>query len=298
MIEKGKNYSNKDKGGSRTVRTDLAVEIKTDISDKDSGIEKEEAVNGDVKTTIIRITSKKGEETLGRPCGTYITAEFPDINKIADFGGIKEEIIKALSSLLNGISGTVLVAGLGNTEITPDSVGPFTAKKILATRHISGQLAKSIGLDGLKSVAVITPDVLGKTGIEAAELIKCAADTVKPAAVIVIDALAAKDPDRLFKTVQLCDTGIRPGSGVKNSRSEISEKTVGVPVAAVGVPTVTDVESLAYSLTGKMPEAESGMFVTPKDVDLLCDRISEILSLSLNEFLQPEIEPDIIAGLV
>ena len=143
LIEKGKNYSNKDKGGSRTVRTDLAVEIKTDISDKDSGIEKEEAVNGDIKTTIIRITSKKGEEILGRPCGTYITAEFPDIDKIADFGGIKEEIIKALSSLLNGISGTVLVAGLGNTEITPDSVGPFTAKKILATRHISGQLAKS-----------------------------------------------------------------------------------------------------------------------------------------------------------
>lgn len=280
------------------VRTDLAIEINSDLSGKANGVEREESVNGDVKTTVIKITSEKGEKILGRPCGTYITLEYPDINKIADYSGIKEEKKKALSFLLNGVNGTVLAAGLGNTEITPDSVGPFTAKKILATRHISGQLAESIGLKGLKSVAVITPDVLGKTGIETSELIKSAADTVKPEAVIVIDALAAKDTERLFKTVQMCDTGIRPGSGVKNSRSEISKKTLGVPVIAVGVPTVTDVESIAYSLTGVVPETESGLFVTPKDADLLCDRISEILSLSLNEFLQPEIEPDIIAGLV
>lgn len=280
------------------VRTDLAIEISSDISGKDSEIEKTETVNGDVKTTVIKVTSEKGEKSIGRPCGTYITAEFPDINKIADYSEIKEEIIRSLSALLGGISGTVLVAGLGNTEITPDSVGPFTAKKILATRHISGRFAESIGLKGLKSVAVITPDVLGKTGIEAAELIKSAVDTVKPSAVIAVDALAAKAPERLFKTVQMCNTGIRPGSGVKNSRSEISEKTLGIPVAAVGVPTVTDAEALAYSLTGKMPETESGLFVTPKDADLLCDRISEILSLAINEFLQPEIEPDIIAGLV
>ncbi|MBQ2286055.1 MAG: GPR endopeptidase [Clostridia bacterium] len=280
------------------VRTDLAIEINSDLSGEANGVEREESVNGDVKTTVIKITSEKGEKILGRPCGTYITLEYPDINKIADYSGIKEEIKKALSFLLNGVNGTVLAAGLGNTEITPDSVGPFTAKKILATRHISGQLAESIGLKGLKSVAVITPDVLGKTGIETSELIKSAADTVKPEAVIVIDALAAKDTERLFKTVQMCDTGIRPGSGVKNSRSEISKKTLGVPVIAVGVPTVTDVESIAYSLTGVVPETESGLFVTPKDADLLCDRISEILSLSLNEFLQPEIEPDIIAGLV
>lgn len=280
------------------VRTDLAIEINSDLSGEANGVEREESVNGDVKTTVIKITSEKGEKILGRPCGTYITLEYPDINKIADYSGIKEEIKKALSFLLNGVNGTVLAAGLGNTEITPDSVGPFTAKKILATRHISGQLAESIGLKGLKSVAVITPDVLGKTGIETSELIKSAADTVKPEAVIVIDALAAKDTERLFKTVQMCDTGIRPGSGVKNSRSEISKKTLGVPVIAVGVPTVTDVESIAYSLTGVVHETESGLFVTPKDADLLCDRISEILSLSLNEFLQPEIEPDIIAGLV
>ena len=113
-----------------------------------------------------------------------------------------------------------------------------------------------------------------------------------------MDALAARDPNRLFKTVQLTNSGISPGSGVKNRRGEISEKTIGVPVIAVGVPTVTDAEAIAYSLTGTEPETDSGMFVTPKEVDMLCGKISKILSETLNEFLQPEIDADIIEGLV
>ena len=147
-------------------------------------------------------------------------------------------------------------------------------------------------------MAVITPDVLGKTGIETAELIRGTADKIKPAAVIAVDALAARDPNRLFKTVQLTNSGISPGSGVKNRRGEISEKTIGVPVIAVGVPTVTDAEAIAYSLTGTEPETDSGMFVTPKEVDMLCGKISKILSETLNEFLQPEIDADIIEELV
>ena len=147
-------------------------------------------------------------------------------------------------------------------------------------------------------MAVITPDVLGKTGIETAELIRGTADKIKPAAVIAVDALDARDPNRLFKTVQLTNSGISPGSGVKNRRGEISEKTIGVPVIAVGVPTVTDAEAIAYSLTGTEPETDSGMFVTPKEVDMLCGKISKILSETLNEFLQPEIDADIIEGLV
>lgn len=192
----------------------------------------------------------------------------------------------------------LLIAGLGNTDITPDAVGPLTVKHILATRHISGQFAENIGLKGLKSVSVIAPGVLGQTGIETTELIKGAIAAVKPDAVIVIDALAAMSAERLFKTVQLCDTGISPGSGVKNARREISGKTLGIPVIAIGVPTVTDADSLAYELTGKEPEKSCDMFVTPKEVDLLCDRISEILSSALNRFLQPEIEEDIISQLV
>ena len=190
------------------------------------------------------------------------------------------------------------MAGLGNTDITPDAVGPLTVRQILATRHITGQFAESIGLKGLKSVSVISPGVLGQTGIETTELIKCAVDATKPDAVIVIDALAAGSAARLFRSLQLCNTGITPGSGVKNSRREISEKTLGVPVIAIGVPTVMDAESLAAELTGCETEKSADMFVTPKDVDLLCGRISEILSQALNIFLQPEIDRDIIAQLV
>lgn len=263
-----------------------------------NGIEESSETIEEIKTTKIKITLKEGAKRIGKPIGTYITVEFPEIYKINDYDNLKEAIIKALGTLLPQRGKKLLVAGLGNTDITPDAVGPFTAKKILATRHISGQFAENIGLKGLKSVSVIAPGVLGQTGIEVSELIKSAVETVKPDAVIVIDALASKSTDRLFKTVQFSDTGISPGSGVKNSRQEISEKTVGVPVIAVGVPTVVDAETLAFELTNKEPEKNSDMFVTPKEVDLLCDRISEILSLALNVFLQPEIDEDIILGLV
>lgn len=195
-----------------------------DISGSINGIEEEIEITEDIKTTKIKITSNEGAEKIGKPIGTYITVEFPEIYKINDYSNLKKAIIKALSILLPSGGKNLLVAGLGNTDITPDAVGPFTAKKILATRHISGQFAESIGLKGLKSISVIAPGVLGQTGIEVSELIKSTAQTVKPDAVIVIDALASKSTDRLFKTVQLSDTGISPGSGVKNSREEISEK--------------------------------------------------------------------------
>ena len=176
-----------------------------------------------------------------------------------------------------------MAAGLGNTEITPDALGPAVARGIFATRHIPKELTKAAGLDLLRQVSVITPGVLGQTGIEAGELIKAAAVKIKPDAVIVIDALAAQSGDRLFKTVQLCDTGISPGSGVKNNRREISEKTVGVPVVAIGVPTVIDADTLSE---------------TPKDVDMLTQRLAKLLAEAINMFLQPETDPEIISALV
>ena len=194
--------------------------------------------------------------------------------------------------------GLILAAGLGNSDITPDALGPAAARRIFATRHIPPALSKTTGLENLRQVAVIAPGVLGQTGIEAGELIKAAADRIKPDAVIVIDALAAKSPNRLFKTVQICNTGISPGSGVKNSRKEISEKTVGVPVIALGVPTVIDTDTLIEEITGVAPAQKSGMFVTPKEVDMLTVRLSEILGEALNMLLQPEIDPAIISELV
>lgn len=279
------------------VRTDLALELSEALPEKTKGVEQSEETNGDIRITRIKITSETGERAINRPIGEYITLEFPPLFKISDYSGLKNAVIRELKKILPQKKEKILVAGLGNTDITPDSVGPLTARQILATRHITGQFAQSIGLKGLKSVSVISPGVLGQTGIEAEELIKCAARATKPDAVIVIDALAAGSAGRLFTTVQLCNTGITPGSGVKNSRREISEKTVGVPVVAVGVPTVMDANALAEELTGNKAEG-ADMFVTPKEVDLLCDRISELLAQALNIFLQPEIDVDIISQLV
>ena len=281
-----------------SIRTDLAIELIKGENGEQKGVESEVIKKGETLISTVKITSKEGEEAVGKPMGNYITVEFPPIYKISDYSELKNSLVWALNTLSPEKRESILIAGLGNTEITPDAVGPLTAKQILATRHISGQFAENIGLKGLKSVSVLSPGVLGQTGIETAELIKGAIEAVKPDTVIVIDALAAKSTKRLFKTVQLCNTGISPGSGIKNSRRELSEKTLGVPVIAIGVPTVTDADTVALELTGKEPEENSNMFVTPKEVDLLVDRISELLALSLNRFLQPEIEEEIISQLV
>lgn len=280
------------------ARTDLALELSEGLKEKIEGVEQSSETDGEIKITRIKITSEKGKRAINRPLGDYITLEFPPLFKISDYSSLENAVIRELHRLLSEKKERILVAGLGNTDITPDAVGPLTVRQILATRHITGQFAESIGLKGLKSVSVISPGVLGQTGIETTELIKCAVDATRPDAVIVIDALAAGSAARLFTTLQLCNTGITPGSGVKNSRREISEKTLGVPVIAIGVPTVMDADSLASELTGCETEKSADMFVTPKDVDLLCDRISEILSQALNIFLQPEIDRDIINRLV
>ncbi|MBQ7726540.1 MAG: GPR endopeptidase, partial [Clostridia bacterium] len=202
------------------IRTDLAADISEQHPGETKGVLKKQETRGDITISTVQILSKEGERAYGKPIGTYITVEFPQLYQIADTGDLKAAIRQALTELFPKKREVLLVAGLGNTEITADSIGPHTAAHLLATRHIAGQFAKSVGLEKLKSVSVITPGVLGRTGIEATELIKGAADAVEPDAVLVIDALASSSVSRLFKTVQLCDSGISPGSGVKNSRKE------------------------------------------------------------------------------
>ncbi len=262
-----------------STRTDLAIEkIKTGLTSRKIG--------------QVDLHFLKNNE------GKYYTLEFPSIEKLVDFRDIEKAVSISLEELLPRNYEKILVVGLGNTEITSDSIGPLTVKKILATRHITGQFAESIGLKNLKSVAVVSPNVLGKTGIEVQELVSGAVNTVKPDAVIVIDALCAKSVNRIFSCIQLTDKGISPGSGVKNSRKELSKATLGVPVVAVGVPTVVDALTIAYELTGKEAETHIDMIVTPKDADLLCHRTAQALSETLNVFLQPDIERDIILQLV
>ena len=280
------------------IRTDLAIELEKQHNFGIEGIKKTEKDNNDVHVTEIEILTETAALKIGKPVGKYITLEFPSIEKINSDEEIREELIKALKTLCPQQTENILIVGLGNDEITADSIGPKTARQILATRHIVGEFAEKIGLRGLKSTSVLVPNVLGKTGLEVSEIIEGIIKNTKPQAAIIIDALSASSVNLVFKTIQLCDTGITPGSGVKNARKALNSQTLGIPVIAVGVPTVVDVLTLAFEITENIPKNDTDMIVTPKDADLLSDRISEILSGGINIFLQPEIEPDIIFSLV
>lgn len=278
------------------ARTDLAIECCEEIS-SDAGIAKTETATGDIKVTTVEITTDSAARAAGKEKGKYVTAEFmPFMSNSTDKDAhdiLTEELKKMLPA-----KGTVLVIGLGNREITPDAIGPQTAAKILATRHIEGEFARGVGLDGLRPVAVLAPGVLGQTGIETTEIIKSTVDEIHPSAVIVIDALAARDLGRLGNTVQISNTGITPGSGVGNNRKEVSEKTLGVPVFSIGVPTVTDAATLVFELTGKEVSSSQNMIVTQREIDLLIDRSSELIGHAVNCALQPNISEEILADIV
>lgn len=199
----------------------------------------------------------------------------------------------------------MLVAGLGNTEITPDSLGPKTSSRILATRHITGEIARATGLDKLRPVAVMQTGVTGQTGIETGEYIMSVVKRIKPNAVVAIDALASRRLERLGCTLQISDTGISPGAGVGNHRTKINKETIGVPVIAIGVPTVVDVQTLANDLIGDEFDAQTReqisphgrqMVVIPREIDLLTERASRLIAFALNGALQNEFDlPDLVS---
>lgn len=241
--------------------------------------------------TVVEITSAQGAEELKKPQGIYLTLESGPIwSDNADSPKDIDAAAAGLRSLLPE-EGLVLVAGLGNREITPDALGPSTAEQVLATRHITGAVAQATGLSGLRPVACIVPNVLGKTGVEAAETVKALTESLHPAAVIVVDAFAAGEVSRLGTTIQIANTGISPGSGVLNARKELCAATLGVPVVSVGIPTVVDLGSVA-----SLPDAR-GMMITPREVDLLIHRGARALSLIINRALQPTLSLEDIAFL-
>lgn len=228
---------------------------------------------------------------------TYITLEVKSISDHLDGDhGVLKLIVEELTPLLPE-SGPVLVAGLGNRAITPDAVGPLTAEKVMATRHIKGEIARVTGLEDLRPVAVVSPGVLGCTGIEAVELIKALVQKVKPSAVIAVDALAARSPSRLGCTIQLCSAGISPGAGVGNARPQIDEVTLGVPVIGMGIPTVVDAATLAADLLGgelqdameKVEPRGAVMMVTPREIDLITARGARLLAMGINLALNPSL---------
>ena len=280
------------------LRTDLAVESAADFLGE-KGIEKEEHKKAGMQVTKIRVTESSAAEKLHKPKGNYVTLSKRRLFDYSeDFGDRASLIAEEIKSFLP--DGAVLVAGLGNREITPDALGPLVADEILSTRHFKTSAAQTFGLESLRSVSSVATGVLGQTGIETAEFISSVAEKVKPSAVIVVDALAARDLERLTSTVQLCDTGISPGAGVQNSRAAITKELLGVPVIAIGVPTVVDVATLAESFFGTTSDPSPdgySMMVTTRDIDTVIKRAASLLSLAINLALHPELSRDDILFL-
>ncbi len=286
------------------ARTDLAIEKDSFISgDRPKGIRRKIFETEKTKVTKISVLDKEAAEAMGKPVGEYITVELDEFSYDTELLDDRMKSISTqISSLLPKGDGTVLVAGIGNKDITPDALGPRCAEGIFSTRHITSELAEEIGLDFLNPVCSLATGVLGQTGIETGEIIKSVADAIKPKAVIVIDALAAAGLERLGRTVQITDTGITPGSGVGNKRAEISKNTLGVPVIAIGVPTVVDAVTLAKDMTGNKTATESAeaqnMMVTPREIDVMIERASKLISLCINCALQPETDPELLLSVV
>lgn len=279
-------------------RTDLALEAAEGIPEE-AGIRRQTARRGTAAVTRIRVETERAAEQLQKPMGQYVTVEVPPLTD--DEKTLKEQaacIAEELAALLPD-KGPVLVAGLGNAAITPDAVGPQAADMVLATRHIRGEWARSMGLSDLRPVAVMQVGVLGRTGVESGELVRAVCRALSPAAVIAIDALAARSLARLGCTVQLCDTGIAPGSGVGNHRRPLSRETLGVPVIGLGVPTVVDAATILEELGPSAPREATGMIVTPREVDLMVRRAARLVAMAVNGALQPDYDPlELIAAAV
>ncbi|MBR7039147.1 MAG: GPR endopeptidase [Oscillospiraceae bacterium] len=279
-------------------RTDLALESLASVRTR-RGIT--EHRRGKLfRTTEIVIEDDDAGRPLGRGRGRYITlesaplAQFPD-----DHEAMARELAEEIAALLPP-EGLVLVAGLGNTAITPDALGPRTASHVLATRHLRDALTDEDEpfLRTLRPVAVLAGGVLGQTGIESAELVGAVADRIRPAAVIAVDALACTALERLGTTVQLSDAGIAPGSGVANHRAALDAATLGVPVIAAGVPTVIGVRTLTEDLTGRTPSPpRQDMMVTTRDIDRLIDQAARLLACGIDLALHPQLRYEDVVTL-
>ena len=275
------------------VRTDLALESKERLEaakDDLRGVLFEEFYDEkrNAKITKVTIKTENGAKAIGKPVGTYVTIEAPDLG--TPDVGIHREISEVLSEQLKGLlkEGTesVLVVGLGNREVTPDALGPEVIGNLYITRHLLREYG-SYAFPGQKVAAIsgIVPGVMAQTGMETVEIIRGIIKETTPQLVIAIDALAARSVKRLGRTLQLADTGIHPGSGVGNHRKGLNEESLGVPVIAIGVPTVVDAATIVYDAckdVEKFPSGIAGMFVTPKNIDATIKNLSFTISEALN----------------
>lgn len=315
-----------------SVRTDLALESKEMYNESNEGeidgIEGEEYLDNNIKVSWVKITNENGAKIIGKPQGNYGTLEFGEFvyydgQRIIE---LSEVMAKELSKLIKlDEDMTTLVVGLGNWNITADAVGPEVVSKIMISRHLKEYMPDEID-EGVRPVCAISPGVLGLTGMETSEIIKGIVEKVKPSLIICIDALASRRTQRVNRTIQIGDTGIAPGAGVGNRRLELSEKTLGVPVIAIGVPTVVDAGTVAndtidlvldnliksstkgsdfYKMLKEVDRDErqslirevldptlGGMVVTPKEIDKVIESVSKVIANGINIALQPALTLD------
>lgn len=291
-------------------RTDLAIEARELAGNDVVGVEFTKRNENGLEISRLVVKNHEASLKLKKEQGTYISIDLPPLTDNFSATDSRIEIIGKEIRRLIPVNGLVLVCGLGNIEITPDALGPKCVSRVLATRHITGEIARSTGLDKLRPVAVLSTGVTGQTGIETFEYIESIVKKVRPTAVIVIDALASRRLNRLGCTLQISNTGISPGAGVQNHRKKITRDTVGVPVIALGVPTVVDAVTLVLDLLNVddaktteelknvLSPRNSQMVVTPKEIDLLIDRASRLMSLSINYALHNDVDISILEGLL
>ena len=256
-----------------TTRTDIAVELVKERTQKTHGGFNEKSYeNNGVQVSVIDILSEDAANEIGKEKGRYVTVSFGksdyDDTSIKNTAEAAEKEFKKMFSKKM----SVLVVGLGNPALTADAIGPRTTEKTVVTRH-------------LRNVSQITPNVLGKTGIETAEFTKAIVSAVKPDAVVVIDALAAREKSRLCTSIQISNTGIRPGSGVGNHRAALDRQSLGVPVFSIGVPTVIDLSE----------NRDGGLILTPKDIDIAVERCSDVIAGFLNRVFHENSDKDTLS---
>lgn len=312
------------------IRTDLAIEnreiYKESNEEESKGVTVEKDEEENYTITRVKVLNKSGSENLRKPIGSYITIDVPNLDKTDE--DLKDEISKTLAKEIKALgmsnpNSKILIVGLGNWNITPDALGPKVVKRLLVTRQFFVNYNKEID-ETVANVAAISPGVMGITGIETLEIIKGVVEKIQPDLVIAIDALASRKMGRVSTTIQISDAGINPGAGVGNNRSTLDKESLGVPVMAIGVPTVVDAativnDTLDLIIGSLISEAETGtefysllsdissedkyaliqdvlqpymgnVIVTPTDIDSIIDDLSIIVANGLNMALHPGID--------
>lgn len=290
-------------------RTDLAVEARelctqsAPEKSKIDGVEAIDSTRDGYHVTTVRILNEDGVQALGKPVGTYVTLELAGLKRREEdaFPRAARALAEELKALLPAKAGdSVLVVGLGNRAITPDNIGPGAVGYTLVTRHLVDQVPEHFG--HFRPVAALAAGVLATTGVESGELVRAVVDRINPTCVIAVDALASRSLSRICSSIQLADTGITPGSGVGNHRTALNRETLGVPVIALGVPTVVDVATLCADVLAEAgvgelePETlqgiEQNMMVTPRDIDQSAADLAKVIGFGINLALHENLSLD------